>query len=159
MLDANEIAPGLWQGSKPPMDGTVKGRGFTHLVLCAREWQPSDELFPGVQVIHAPNDDHPAYGHLDREKLRTAIVAARQVAEAIKKGGMALVTCAQGINRSGLVSALALHFLYGWSGSQCIDRVRKKRKHRVYKALSNEEFTAALRNLKAIAPASQSVQV
>ncbi len=160
MLDANEIAPGLWQGSKPPMGGVLKGRGFTHVVLCAREWQPSAEMFPGVQVIYAPNDDHPAYGHLDREKLRTAIVSARGVAEALKAGGVVLVTCAMGVNRSGLVSALVLHFLYGWAGTQCISRVRKKRRLRDgYMALSNPEFTAALSRLKARASASQSVQV
>jgi protein-tyrosine phosphatase len=157
MFDANEIVPGLWQGSKPPVGVIVKSRGFTHLVLCARELQLPKEMFPGVQVIHAPNDDHPDYGPLDREKLKTAVVAARQVAEAIRNGGKALVTCAAGLNRSGLVSALAMHFLYGWSGDQCVDRVRKKRKPKCgYRALTNNEFTEALRRLKPV-PASQLV--
>ncbi len=148
-FDADEIIPGLWQGSLPSTGNMVKGRGFTVLILCAREKQPPAELYPGVRVVHAPNDDHPNYGPLDREKLRTAIQAAKQAAEAIRNGGKVLVTCAAGLNRSGLVSGLTLHFLYGWSGHKAINQIRQKRKcQNGYCPLSNSEFVAALMNLK-----------
>lgn len=154
-FDADEIVPGLWQGSLPSAGTGVGGRGFTVLVLCARELQPPAELYPGVEVIHAPNDDHPDYGPLDREKLRTAIQAARRVTEAIKGGGKALVTCAAGMNRSGLVSGITLHLLYGWSGRKAINQIRRKRKSpKGFRPLSNAEFTAALSNLKTKAPPS-----
>ena len=152
MLDAHEIVPGLWQGAFPQAGGGLKARGFTQLVLCARELQPPASLYPGVEVIHAPNDDHPDFGHLDKEKLTVAVQAARKVAQAVLSGGKVIVTCAAGANRSGLVSALALHMLYGWSGDRCIDQVRKKRKLRGYRPLSNAEFTAALRNLPPVSP-------
>jgi protein-tyrosine phosphatase len=101
-----------------------------------------------VEVLHAPNDDHAAYGPLTREKLRTALQAAHSVVKAIEAGKNVLVTCAAGLNRSGLVSTLALHFLYGWSGDRCIQHVRL---HRPAKqgmcALSNADFTRALLHL------------
>ncbi len=148
-FDAHEIVPGLWQGALPPEGDEVESRGFSVLVLCARELQPPAENYPGVKVIHAPNDDHPDYGPLDREKLRTAIRAAKEAVEALRGGGKALVTCAAGANRSGLVSGLTLHLLYGWSGKKAIDMIRRKRKVKGgYQPLSNEEFVSALMRLK-----------
>ena len=148
-FDAHEIVPGLWQGALPPEGPEVKGRGFSVLVLCARELQPPAERYPGVKVIHAPNDDHPDYGSLDREKLRVAIRAAKKAVEALKDGERVLVTCAAGANRSGLVSGLMLHFLYGWSGRKAVDMIRRKRKVKGgYQPLSNEEFVSALMTLK-----------
>lgn len=149
-MDAHEIVPGLWQGSLPPPGDEVKTRGFTQLVLCARELQPPAELFHDVAVVYAPNDDSPEYGGLNREKLRTALQAAKKVVENLKSGGKSLVTCAAGANRSGLVSALALHLLYGWSGNKCINQIRRKRRVRGgYTPLSNTQFVAALQKLKA----------
>ena len=148
-LDANEIVPGLWQGSFPMPGNQVKDKGFTHLVLCARELQPPANLYPGVQVIHAPNDDSPIYGSLGEVELKTAVRAARRATEALKDGGRVLVTCAAGANRSGLVNGITLHLLYGWSGRKAIDQIRRKRKLQDgYPPLSNDEFVAALMNLK-----------
>jgi len=150
MLDANEIVPGLWQGALPPAGTDVRNRGFTVLVLSAREKQPPADWYPGVEVIRAPNDDHPDYGPLDREKLRVAIRAAERVTEVIKGGGKALVTCAAGANRSGLISGITLHLLLGWSGNKAINQIRKKRRVKGgYRPLSNAEFVAALQNLPA----------
>lgn len=148
MLDAHEITPGLWQGSFPPMGSALSRGGFNLLVLCARELQPPSNQFHNVAVLHAPNDDHPAFGPLTREKLKVALQAARQSAEAIKEGQRVLVTCAQGMNRSGLVSALTLYLLYGWTGEQCIRRIRSCRPAKNgYRPLSNGEFTEVLRRL------------
>ena len=147
-MDAHEITPGLWQGSFPPLGNAVRQGGFDLLVLCARELQQPSIDFHNVAVIHAPNDDSEAYGPLTREKLRVAIRAARKVAKAVKRGEQVLVTCALGMNRSGLVSALALHLLYGWPGGQCLKWVRK---HRPTKGrcppLSNPDFIEALLRL------------
>jgi hypothetical protein len=149
-LDADEIAPHLWQGSLPPTGSAVSQAGFDLLVLCAREHQLPSVYFHDVTVINAPNDDHVSFGPLTREKLRVALQAARQVAAVVKAGQNALVTCAAGMNRSGLVSALALHLLYGWPGDQCIEQVRAKRGPRNgYQPLSNSDFTVALRRLPA----------
>lgn len=129
----------------------VREAGFDMIVLCARELQLPPETFPGVDVVHAPNDDSVALP-LTKEKLRIAIRAADAVARRIQDGGRVLVTCAAGLNRSGLVSALALHKLYGWAGDECVRTVRAKRvasKRHPGKALSNAEFVAAIRRLQA----------
>ena len=150
-LDADEIVPHLWQGALPPTGSAVSQAGFDLLVLCAREHQLPSVYFHDVEVVNAPNDDNEAFGPLTREKLRVALQAAHKVVETVKAGKSALVTCAAGMNRSGLVSALALHLLHGWSGSKCIKQVRKKRGPRGgYRPLSNSDFTAALRRLPSV---------
>lgn len=148
-LDADEIAPFLWQGSLPTPGPAVREAGFQVLVLCAREYQLKPEEFPGVRVIHAPNDDSVMFP-LTREKLGVAVGAAREVADAVRTGKKALVTCAAGLNRSGLVSALTLHLLNGWAGDHCVAVVRKFRpRSRVHpgRTLRNADFLMALNRL------------
>lgn len=148
-LDADEIIPHLWQGALPPTGSAVSKAGFDLLILCAREHQLPSVYFHDVEVINAPNDDNEEYGPLTREKLKVALQAAHKVVEVVKAGNNALVTCAAGMNRSGLVSALALHLLHGWPGDKCIKQVRTKRGPRGgYHPLSNSDFTAALRRLQ-----------
>lgn len=153
MIEANEIVPNLWQGSVPHRGNSLRLFGIQMLVLCAREWQldkfGGPNAFPGVRVVQAPNDDSLEH-HLDRPKLKIALEAAHQVVAALDRGEKVLVTCAAGLNRSGLVVALSLHLRYGLSGDQCIRLIRKKRaspKRPDLKPLSNPEFTAALRHL------------
>lgn len=149
-LDAHEIAHDLWQGGKPPYGTSVAESGFRILVLTAREFQPESVYFPDIKVIHAPNDDHPKFGSLTKEKLRGAVGAARQVTDAIKNGQKVLVTCAAGLNRSGLVSGIVLHMLYGWPGEKCVQVVREKRGPvGDMLPLCNEEFVQVLKNLRA----------
>ena len=152
-LDANQIHKGLWQGGRPPYGTALSEAGFDLLVLCAFEFQPPQasiaglpipvslrgDPFPGVSLIHAPNDDD-YFSPPTRDTLRVAVDAADKVTKHIQQGGNALVTCWQGWNRSGLVSALVLHKLLGWGGSKCAQHVAFKRKN----ALSNPQFTAVL---------------
>lgn len=148
-VEADEIVPNLWQGSYPGTGRAVGASGFSMLVLCAEELQDPAELFPGVEVVHAPNfDDYE--NPLTRQRLQIAVDAAHRVKTALQQNRKVLVTCRAGMNRSGLVSALAMHFLYGWDGQTCIHRVQRYRKSsRGYKPLSNYEFTDALKRLKA----------
>jgi protein-tyrosine phosphatase len=122
-LDANEIAPGLYQGSFPE-DGTSL-RGFQVLVLCAEELQPRSAEFPHVnEVIHAPLDD----GKLDEEQVGVALRAAQRVAGHLRARRRVLVTCAMGRNRSGLVCALALLILCpSMEGETAVKRIRSRR--------------------------------
>lgn len=150
IIDADEIVPGLWQGSLPPPGGSIRAAGFQMLVLCAREYQLPAEDYPGVQVVHAPNDDHDHHP-LDREKLQVALGAAHEVAQAVRGGQVTLVTCAAGLNRSGLVSALSLHLLFGWAGPKCIQQVQQRRTrsavHPGRGSLRNDDFVRALLKL------------
>lgn len=146
-VEADEIVPDLWQGSWPGMGNHIKASGFSMLVLTAAEHQEPADCFPGVEVVHAPNYDDGVH-KLNRERLAVAVNAARQVAAAVRSGRKVLTTCMAGLNRSGLVNALALHLLHGWPGERCVARVKLFRKPRHgLEALCNDEFVAALKKL------------
>jgi protein-tyrosine phosphatase len=98
--------------------------------------------------VYAPNHDN-GDNPLNPERLKIALDAARRVQSAVKNELKVLVTCRAGMNRSGLVTALALHFLYGWDGDTCIRRVRLKRhRWKGYQPLSNPDFTQTLRRIQ-----------
>lgn len=130
MLDAHRIAPRLWQGSRPPEGKTLRTAGVDVLVLCAFEYQPPARDFPGVELLHAPMDDGDIVPW--RLAMRTASAAAARYCQ----GKRILVTCNQGRNRSGLVTALILWTLNFGSGKRCADHVRQHRPN----ALTNEAF-------------------
>jgi protein-tyrosine phosphatase len=150
VIDYSEIAPGLYQGSKPPEGGELAAAaaGFRTLVLCAREYQGG--RYPGVAVLRCPLRDEvqnvvPGHVGLTTEEWRRAQTTANLVALRLADGP-ALVTCAAGLNRSGLVSALVLHLLTGTSGEACVRQVRLRRPG----ALTNAYFVAALESLTPI---------
>lgn len=143
-MSLDRIHKGLFQGSRP-LPGYVLGHeGFKLLVLCAEEYQPAANNFPGVQVVYAPNDDDSSRLPT-RDELRLAIQAARQAVPVLEGGGKVLSTCHMGLNRSGLVSALTLHLWLGVSGEQAIRLVQRGRRG----ALRNPGFVACLSRLKA----------
>jgi protein-tyrosine phosphatase len=104
----------------------VARNGFEALVLSAEEYQPPRHAFPGVRVMHAPLDDH--YDHIIR--------AANFVVHNVSRGRRTLVTCQAGLNRSGIITALAVCLLTGASGRQAVDLVQRRRPD----ALSNSNF-------------------
>lgn len=143
-FDADEITTGLWQGSYPKEGRVVADSGFDVLVLCANSFQPPASTFPGlVEVIHAPAYDD-LYRPVSKVVLHRALEAAKLVSTHIQQGRNVLVTCQAGLNRSGMVSALSLHLMYGWPGDQCVVHVQDRREE----ALFNEQFVEALRKLK-----------
>jgi protein-tyrosine phosphatase len=88
-----------------------------------------------VDVFHAPLDDNPWCPPSPREQA-IAHGAAREVARRLRKGQRVLVTCAMGLNRSGLVSALALR-MQGVPSERAIAAVRQARGPN---ALNNGQF-------------------
>lgn len=145
-FDANRIYQGLYQGSRPPQGSFLQRNGFRAVVLCAEEHQPPASLFPGVAVIHAPNDDD--FERLPtRDELRLALGAARQLVPILAGGGRVLSTCFAGRNRSGLVSGLTLHLWLGCSGDQAIRMIKATRP----RALSNPGFLTVLSRLQSTA--------
>lgn len=146
MVEAHEIVPRLWQGSKPPTGSRLADAGFDVAVFCAQEYQPSSVYFPGVEVIHSPNEDDPIYP-MTKAQLAIAVSTATRLQELYRQEKTILVTCMAGINRSGLVVALTLHKLLGWSGQSCIDAVRARRQFYDGVALRNPQFVEALLKL------------
>jgi protein-tyrosine phosphatase len=105
------------------------------LVLAAREFQPDIERFPdGIEVIYVPMWDVDS-GPSEDEAQR-AIEAASDVVQALEEGKTVLSSCAMGVTRSGLISALVLMQRYGISGREAVRRVRAGRPG----ALSNSGF-------------------
>lgn len=145
MNAADYIGHRIWQGSAPKTLGqqVALHRNFEVLVLCAQEFQPRAHLFPYMKVVHAGIDD--AGTPVTRAELETANDAAEAAAYYASEGLRVLVTCWQGINRSGLVSALALHKLTGASGEACIKRVQERRPG----ALTNPWFVETLSEIPA----------
>jgi protein-tyrosine phosphatase len=144
VLDASEIAPGLWVGAAP--EPGHYGARFDTLVLVASDYQPPDEAFPGVRVRRFPFGDNLQPTERD---LMTAWAAATAVANDLVSGRRVLVTCRMGINRSALVAALALHMVTGMSGERAAAIVRLRRRTREgFHALSNPAFRAFLKKIR-----------
>lgn len=144
-IEAHRIAPKLWQGSVPPEGRCLCEMGIDMVVLCAKEHQPGASHFPRVEVLHVPFDD----AELTNGEWMLARQASKEVAKRCLRGQRVLVTCMQGRNRSGLVVALALHRLTGWSGSDCIQHVRAFREAPGGPVLSNDSFVRALCRISA----------
>lgn len=118
---------------------------FSTVVLCAEEFQPDRRLIvranSPTRVVYAPNDDDT----LTSSQIQIAQKAARRVARTYAGGGSALVTCMQGRNRSGLVTALAICMLYGCSGRRAALVVQQRR--RGAPALTNPNFVEYLNRI------------
>lgn len=162
-LDVTHIAGPLWIGSHPPIPGhrcgdhpyeanpdasSVARHGFKTLVLCAEEYQPGPEHFPGVEVLYAPFSDDGTPPTPD--ELRIALKASAETAKRLRAGRKCLVTCMAGRNRSGLVCAIALAEVAGMPASQAGEVVRTKR----LGALTNMPFRGLLNRMVRSNPVS-----
>jgi hypothetical protein len=107
-------SPGeLWQGADPPVGPFLNRLGFTNLVLCAEELQHRASLYPGVHVDYLPLDD--------ADYIPPNVMPMGQrVARMVHAGRRVLVACHMGINRSGLLVAVALWHLTGAPGPMII---------------------------------------
>jgi len=121
-------------GRKPPLGKYLHSHGTQVLVLCAMEFQPHAEDFPGVTVLRCPIDD----AEPRPQELAMVKQAAKDVARHVKAGRHTLVTCQMGLNRSAFVAALAMINM-GVEPAEAIARIRGKRGKY---ALCNEWFEA-----------------
>lgn len=134
---ASELVPLLHQGGRPRRPFTAeeaqRAQVFDLVVLCADSYQPGPELLGPVEVLRVPFDDIDGTPP-EMPKIRAA---AERVALALSCGRRVLVTCEQGRNRSGLVSALALLLVRpDRDGQQAIGFIRRARPN----ALTNIAF-------------------
>jgi len=134
------ITDKLLQGSWP-QDMSQAYQHADVIVFCAQERPPPDHVVPpGKRLFYIPYDDtHDlrVVPIVDLQKL------AKRLAEEIHAGKRVLVTCAMGLNRSGLLTALTLGRAYGMSGEQAVQRVRDRRPG----ALRNGIFARLARDL------------
>lgn len=103
---------------------------------------PAPRGYP--RVVHAPNDDSEC--PLTGSQATIACQAARIVAKHYIDGKKILVSCMQGRNRSGLVSALAIVAITGMTGGEACAMVRERRKGA--QALTNDHFVRFLERVR-----------
>lgn len=141
-IECSIIAPGLWMGSRPPPGRALVRAGFHVLALTACEHQ-QPELYPGVEVLCIDLDDDGK--PLPSKHVEEAFVLADRLARRARAGLAVLVTCMQGRNRSGLVTALTLARMTGASGSEAMRAVQERRRSPFGGALQNPQFNRLLR--------------
>jgi hypothetical protein len=145
VLKTFRIAQGIYQGPCPDSTEQVRRGGFHVLVFCAREIQPylPPHIAKGLHVLYVPLNDS-AMDPMTDDEWRAACEAGREVAQLTAGGARALTTCAMGLNRSGVVNALALHYRFGVSGKNAVSRIRMMRGGN---ALHNPSFVTRLSRL------------
>jgi protein-tyrosine phosphatase len=107
---------------------------YDALVLCAEEVQFTPRSRSKPPIHHLPLRDEPVPLTLRAREATAA--TARRVARRVLQRQRVLVTCAMGLNRSGLVSALALRAM----GAEPATAVTLVRRARGPMALSNDVF-------------------
>lgn len=135
------IAGKLWQAdSDPNIFAKLHERGFVPALVIDLQELPARGLPLEGQIayLHWPIDD----GAMPDESMLAAIEEA--ACAYIDRGGRVVTMCAQGRNRSGLVSALIAARVLGLTGANAVEHVRD----RVPEALSNDEFAAWLDALR-----------
>lgn len=139
---ANRVAGPLWMGSMP-IPYSRLNQHFDGLVLCACEYQCPPGFFPGVEVLSVSlNDDG---SPMTKGEAFAAVGATKKVLSWITSGMRVLVTCMQGRNRSGLVTALSLcHGPWKMSPQQAVAAIRTARGPA---ALSNPDFVQLIHGL------------
>ena len=132
----SQITPFLFQGSfKDATENLARTyRDYDVLVFCAEELQPPPHEVPANKTrIRIPFDDT---HQIEKLPLRDIMKVAGVCAHAINHQRRVLSTCAMGLNRSGLVSALTLIAAYGLSPKDAVQLLQQKRPH----ALMNQHF-------------------
>jgi protein-tyrosine phosphatase len=137
-IDASRITEDIYQGARPPTGKALTKMGFDGVVLTAVEFQPPASKYPGVHVIHAPMEDDGE--PINAVTWENAVTAASQVNDLVRQGGRVLVTCYQGLNRSGLVVALALLMLTDLHPDDIVNLIQARRPG----ALFNRRFVRAI---------------
>lgn len=123
--DYHWIVPGIAQGSypDPPQDAFAE---FDVLVFCAEEHQPRLTAPNGKYVFNLPLDDD-IYRPLPDEVGQLLHEAAQRLASFHASGCRLLITCAQGVNRSGLMTGLTMLYAFRMPPVDIIKLIRSKR--------------------------------
>lgn len=124
-LDFHWIVPNLAQGSYPNPPQVAFDQ-FDVLVFTAEEHQPRIKAPKGCYLFKIPLDDD-IYRPLPVEVQRILHEAAQRISAFLLQGHKVLITCHQGLNRSGILTALVLMYAHRMRAKDAIRLIRRKR--------------------------------
>jgi len=128
--DYDQIYTNLYQGSYPKLDKELSDH-FDIVVFTAVEKQPKAAALKGVPknvvIRKFPLDDDPCQ-LITRKQSAELLHLAKELAYHLRNGKRVLITCAMGMNRSGLVTALTLMAATGCHGKNALETVRARRR-------------------------------
>lgn len=138
--DFHWIIPRLAQGSYPE-NWPETFQAMDVVVLCAMELQARTLKVPsGKLVIRCPQDDD-IYRPVNEQSARRFFATADAVVQQVRAGRRVLVTCAAGMNRSGVVTTLALTRILRMPAHNAISLLRQRRpRHDGLYPLANPMF-------------------
>lgn len=120
----------------------LQRNGVTHAVALAPAFPDEDLVqLDGLGLLRFTH--YPIADGVLRSGSYLDLMAQRLSSE-IDDGGCVLTMCNAGRNRSGLLSALIVHYLFGIPGADAVEVVRARRPN----ALANDHFVTFLRTFK-----------
>jgi protein-tyrosine phosphatase len=125
-LDFHWIVPGIAQGSFPqPLSEAFKHADT--IVFCAMEKQPKSAKAPaGKRIIRFGFDDD-IYRPIPPEVGDLFHQMARRLAGEVTAGRKLLITCAMGLNRSGIITGLTMMYALRMAPHDVIKLIRARR--------------------------------
>lgn len=137
----NRLAQGAFPGTNPALF-----QAFDVVVYTAEEMQPKGMKVPAGKFVYKLRLDDDIYRPIPPEVQLAVHRMGQSLAGHLRAGHRVLVTCAMGMNRSGIVTATTLMHLTGCSGSQAVDQVKARRRpNEGVTPLSNPIFERWLR--------------
>jgi protein-tyrosine phosphatase len=133
----SEVFPAVFVGRTPKTTAQLPP-GTRIVVLCAKELQKFAD--PTVRVIRCPLED--SERPLTKAEIKDVRKAVGAVKYAIHYRRRVLVACAEGINRSALIAALAIRQYTGFGPNVVLAMLREKRN---WRCLSNPVFADMVR--------------
>jgi len=136
-----EGAGSIWQSGYQEIPHDLNSVDI-HLVIYAAAECPPLNHHLGADLQHHPNQDMmvPFNSEFYTALLENAKSAVPAVVSAVKEGKNVLVTCSQGINRSSLVTGLAIKELTDLKPWDIINLIKEKREG----TLTNGTFMAMI---------------
>jgi hypothetical protein len=143
----------LWQGGMYDVDRLLRlpSDKIRVIGLFAQEYQP-DDPHGYYELLKSGFDDNPDAGPVELSKIAsTADSASDTLSNRLRAGKSCLSSCAAGLNRSGIVTALTLMKVAGLDSTTAINTIRKRRPpQRGMSPLCNPKFVHILHKMQPV---------
>ena len=126
--DPTQKPGSIWQSGYKEIPHDLKSVNIDMVIYAASECPPLNHHL-GAELKYFPNDDMmcPKGTKFYDALLWNAQQAVPDVVKAVQEGKNVLVTCSQGINRSSLVTALAIKELSTLPAWDIVNLIKNKR--------------------------------